>query len=107
MKTISASELAAWLADSTREPPLLLDVREPWEQQICCIGGSEPVTMAELRTRFTVPDGARPIVCLCHHGWRSAYATMFLQGQGFEDVYNLTGGIDAWARQIDPHMARY
>jgi rhodanese-related sulfurtransferase len=107
MKTISAPELAHWLADPQRPRPLLLDVREPWEQQICRIEGSDLVPMRVLPARLDELDPQRPIVCVCHHGGRSAHAAMFLGRQGFGDVYNLTGGVDAWARQVDTQMATY
>jgi len=107
MKTISAPELAHWLADPQRPPPLLLDVREPWEQQICRIDGSELVPMRALPARLNELDPARPTICICHHGGRSAHVAMFLARQGFAEVYNLTGGVDAWARQVDRRMATY
>ena len=107
MKTISAAELADWLADEHRERPLLLDVREPWETQICAIPGSEQVPMREVPTALERLDRERPIVCICHHGGRSAHVAMFLLRQGFADVYNLSGGVDAWARQVDPAMPVY
>jgi rhodanese-related sulfurtransferase len=107
MKTISAPELAHWLADPQRPRPVLLDVREPWEQQICRIEGSDLVPMRALPARLDELDPQRPIVCVCHHGGRSAHVAMFLGRQGFGDVYNLTGGVDAWARQVDTQMATY
>ena len=107
MKTLSAPELAHWLADSKRPRPLLLDVREPWEQQICQISGSELVPMRTLPARIDELGRDQPVVCICHHGRRSAYVAMFLAQQGFGDVYNLTGGVDAWARQIDAQMPTY
>jgi rhodanese-related sulfurtransferase len=107
MKTISAPELAHWLADPQRPQPLLLDVREPWEQQICRIDGSELVPMRALPARLNELDPVRPTVCICHHGGRSAHVAMYLTRQGFAEVYNLTGGVDAWARQVDTRMATY
>jgi rhodanese-related sulfurtransferase len=107
MKTVSAPELAHWLADPQRPRPLLLDVREPWEQQICQISGSELVPMRALPARFDEFDRDQPVVCICHHGGRSAHVAMFLARQGFADVYNLTGGVDAWARQVDVQMPTY
>ena len=107
MKTVSARELATWLADDLREKPMLLDVREPWEMQICRIEGSELVPMQSLPSRLREIDAGRPIVCICHHGRRSAYVAMFLAQQGFDDVHNLTGGVDAWARQVDAAMPTY
>jgi len=107
MKTLGATELAQWLADEGRPRPLLLDVREPWEQQICQISGSDLVPMRVLPARIDELDRQRPVVCICHHGGRSAHVAMFLARQGFGDVYNLTGGVDAWARQVDTQMATY
>ena len=107
MKSVSATELSNWLADKGRKAPVLLDVREPWETQICRIDGSELVPMRALPARLHELDPADPIVCICHHGGRSAHVTISLTRQGFEDVYNLTGGVDAWARQVDAAMPTY
>jgi rhodanese-related sulfurtransferase len=107
MKTVSARELATWLADDRREKPLLLDVREPWETQICRIDGSELVPMQALTARLPDLKPERPVVCICHHGGRSAHVAMFLARHGYESVFNLTGGVDAWARQVDTAMPTY
>lgn len=107
MKTVSAPELAHWLADPARPKPVLLDVREPWEFERCRLQGAALMPMRVLPQRFADIDGSAPIVCICHHGGRSAHAAMFLTRQGFGEVYNLTGGVDAWALQVDPTMARY
>ena len=107
MKLLSANDLAQWLADGSRARPVLLDVREPWEQQVCAIAGSEMMPMQQVPARFGSLDPRQPIVCVCHHGQRSARVAMFLQQQGYEDVYNLIGGVDAWARQVDPRMPTY
>jgi len=107
VKSISAAELARWLADGERARPLLLDVREPWEQKICTIAGSEVMPMQEIPARFSSIDPQQPVVCVCHLGGRSARVAVFLQRQGYEDVYNLTGGIDAWAKQVDSSMPVY
>ena len=107
MKTISAPALALWLQDPERPPPQLLDVREPWEQQICHVAGSRLLSMRALPAQLGELDPQRPLVCICHHGGRSAHVAMWLARQGFADVYNLSGGVDAWARQVDPKMATY
>ena len=107
MNSISVTELAQWLADPARERPVLLDVREPWEQQICAIEGSRPMPMQQIPSRFGTLDPEQPIVCVCHHGHRSAQVTLFLQRQGFADVYNLSGGVAAWAREVDRNMPTY
>jgi len=83
MKSVSATELSNWLADKGRKAPVLLDVREPWETQICRIDGSELVPMRALPARLHELDPADPIVCICHHGGRSAHVTIFLARQGF------------------------
>jgi rhodanese-related sulfurtransferase len=107
MNALSAPELAHWLADPQRPRPQLVDVREPWEQQICQIDGSALVPMRVLPQKLEDIDPARPVVCICHHGGRSAHVAMFLERQGYGEVYNLTGGVDAWARQVDRSMATY
>jgi rhodanese-related sulfurtransferase len=107
MKTISAPALAQWLQDPQRPAPLLLDVREPWEHQICHIAGSRLLPMRTLPAQLDQLERDTPVVCICHHGARSAHVAMWLARQGFADVYNLSGGVDAWARQVDPKMATY
>lgn len=107
MQQISAPELAAWLGDSTREQPLLLDVREPWEFQTCHIAGSQPIPMNTIPARQQELDPDATIVCICHHGARSAQVAGFLERQGFGKVINLSGGIAAWALQVDPAMPSY
>ena len=111
MININALELASWLADATRTPPLLLDVREPWEYEICHLNNSVaiplktlPVQLEEFSTNIA-PETT--IVCICHHGVRSLKAAHFLQQNGFSQPINLTGGINAWAQQVDPTMAVY
>lgn len=107
MKGLSAPELAAWLADEGRPQPLLLDVREPWENNVCRIEGSLFVPMHTVPQRLREWEAARDTVCICHHGGRSMHVAMFLERQGFASVFNLTGGVDAWARQVDPAMPTY
>jgi len=107
MKTISAPTLAQWLQDPDRALPQMLDVREPWEYEICHIAGSRLLPMRTLPAHVGELDPKQPLVCICHHGNRSAHVGMWLWRQGFEDIYNLSGGVDAWARQVDPKMATY
>ena len=107
MKSLAARELADWLADEQRPKPQLIDVREPWEYQICRIEGSELMPMRSLAERIGELDPADSIVFVCHHGTRSMQVAQFLARQGFENVYNLTGGVDAWARQVDTAMPTY
>jgi rhodanese-related sulfurtransferase len=107
MKQISPAELAAWLADPTREQPFLLDVREPWEYDKARIPGSQLLPMGEVAARLGEIHEGKDVVAICHHGGRSMQVAMFLERAGFGRVYNLAGGVDAWARQIDPSMATY
>jgi sulfur-carrier protein adenylyltransferase/sulfurtransferase len=88
------------------ESVFLLDVREPFEHAIANIKG-QLIPLGELPARFGELDKNQEIVVYCHHGNRSRYAAEFLQSQGFQAVRNLTGGIDAWATEIDPKMKHY
>ncbi|MFA9440901.1 rhodanese-like domain-containing protein [Uliginosibacterium sp. sgz301328] len=107
MQPISAPDLAAWLADDSRAKPLLLDVREPSEFAVCAIEGATLIPMGTIPARSEELDPEQPIVCICHHGMRSAQVAMFLSQRGFSDLYNLTGGVHAWATQVDPAMPTY
>ena len=86
---------------------VLLDVREPAELAICRIRGSRAIPLGELARRAGELDPDQPIVCICHHGIRSANAAAVLAAQGFESVFNLSGGIERWALEVDPSLARY
>ena len=107
MQNMKANELAAWLDDETSPGPLLLDVREPWEYQICHIDGSQSMPMNTVPANAAQLDEDTPIVCICHHGMRSMQVAFFLEQHGFSNVINLTGGVDAWATQVDSRMPTY
>jgi rhodanese-related sulfurtransferase len=107
MRHLSAPELAQWLADDQRPRPLLLDVREPWEFQTCHIAGATAMPMRTVPTRIEELDQDAPVVCICHHGARSMQVAAFLEQNGFSDVTNLTGGVHAWALQVDNSMPTY
>lgn len=107
MQQISPRQLADWLADPARAKPLVLDVREPWELEICRIDGALAMPMRTVPAQSAALDDEMPLVVVCHHGMRSMQVAMFLERQGFADVFNLQGGIEAWASDIDPAMARY
>lgn len=104
---ISPAELAAWRADAARAAPLIVDVREPWEVQRCVIEGSQSIPLRELPERAAELPDDRDLVLVCHHGNRSEHAATWLARQGFPRVHNLEGGIDGWARMVDPAMPRY
>jgi adenylyltransferase/sulfurtransferase len=104
---ITPHDLAARLAAG--EPTYLVDVREPWEHAIVALPGSRLLPLDELPARhgeLAPPPGAL-VVTYCHHGIRSVDAAMFLARNGCAGVVSLAGGIDAWARTIDPALRRY
>jgi rhodanese-related sulfurtransferase len=107
MEHVSAPELAAWLADTSRGKPLLLDVRENWEFETCKIEGSVQIPMNTIPARMQELEEDAQIVCICHHGARSMQVAAFLERNGFSSVTNLTGGIHAWAVQVDSTMPKY
>jgi rhodanese-related sulfurtransferase len=104
---MTAPELAAWIADPARPQPVLLDVREPREHQICMIEGSVPIPMNTIPLRMSELETDAPIVCICHHGGRSMQVANFLEQNGFTNMINLAGGIHAWSQQVDPSMPTY
>ncbi|QMV20030.1 sulfurtransferase [Granulicella sp. 5B5] len=93
---------------AAEHPPLLLDVREPWEVATAGIDGATLIPMNEIpgRAHQELNDEA-PILVLCHHGARSLSVTAWLRNQGFDKAQSIAGGIDAWSRLIDPHIPRY
>lgn len=107
MQTVTAPELAQWVADSTRTAPLLLDVREPAEYQICHLDNAMLIPMNTIPARLAELDPDAEIVCICHHGGRSMQVANYLERNGFTKVINLTGGVHAWSQQVDPGMPTY
>jgi rhodanese-related sulfurtransferase len=107
LKQITPRELAAWLSDPGRARPQLLDVREPWEWQTARIEGAQHIPMREVPARLAELDPGRALVAVCHHGGRSMQIAMFLEKNGFAEVHNLQGGVDAWSRTVDPAVALY
>lgn len=107
MQSLTAQELNSWLNDGERNTPVLLDVREPWEFETCHIDGSVSMPMSTVPNNLKELDTEQPIICICHHGVRSMQVGMYLEQQGFPRVINLTGGVDAWARQVDSTMPTY
>lgn len=90
-----------------RDQWTLLDVREAWELEIASIDGALHIPLGQLLTRVAELDTALPVAVLCHSGMRSGQAAQFLDKQGFKRVYNVSGGIDRWATDVDPAIARY
>ncbi|HEY0307444.1 MAG TPA: rhodanese-like domain-containing protein [Acidobacteriaceae bacterium] len=92
----------------TEDAPLLLDCREPMEYEMARIEGAVLMPMGDIPSRVHQElDPDQPIVVVCHHGQRSLNVTVWLRQQGFEHVQSLAGGIDEWARTIDPAVPRY
>jgi rhodanese-related sulfurtransferase len=89
------------------EPLRLLDVREPWECAIAQLAGSVNIPMGEIASRWPELDADADIVVVCKAGSRSRRVAQFLSAHGFGRVANLSGGIDAWTRDIDPSLASY
>jgi len=102
---VGATELSAELA--APDPPLLLDVREPQERSISRLEGALEIPKRELTARVDELTRARAIVIFCRSGSRSADATRTLLDLGFRNVRNLRGGINAWAREVDPRLPQY
>ena len=85
----------------------LLDVREPREVEKSRIEGSKHIPMGEIPTRVQELDPDEHIIVVCHHGMRSLSVTNWLRQQGFEKVQSMRGGIDGWARTVDPKVPIY
>jgi rhodanese-related sulfurtransferase len=108
-------QLHAWLAAqqaATGKEPLVLDVREPWEVQVSAVHATEGFALAAIPMN-TIParvaelDPDQPVAVLCHHGARSQRVAMFLALQGFANLANIAGGIDAWSQELDASVPRY
>ena len=102
---VSATELAAEL--NSGRTLVLLDVREEWEAAIASLPGAVLVPLGNLAEELDGVDPDTEIVAYCHHGIRSASALDLLRSRGFASARHLSGGIDAWARAVDPTMERY
>lgn len=97
----------ATAAQLLREGALMLDVREAFEVETCAIAGSRHIPMGQIPGSLPDLPRDRLILVLCHVGQRSLRVTRYLRTNGFTQVSNVAGGIEAWAGQIDPSLARY
>ena len=113
---IRPAHLAAWtLSVQSIGRPVVLDVREPGELATVSLkvdagpNGFDllAIPMNSVPARLAELDASRPIACLCHHGARSQRVAAFLEAQGFAQVVNIAGGIDAWAQELDASLVRY
>jgi rhodanese-related sulfurtransferase len=89
------------------QPPLVLDVRESWERAAARLPGTVDIPMMEIPQRLAELPRDRPIVVMCHGGVRSLKVAQFLAQNGISQVANLTGGIHAWAHDVDPGVGTY
>jgi rhodanese-related sulfurtransferase len=89
------------------DPPLLVDVREPWEHQIAAIAGAHHIPLGALPSRVGELPRDRPIVLHCHHGGRSLQAARWLESRGYQQLANMNGGIDVWSQTVDQAVPRY
>ena len=105
MREISVQDLNARL--KAGETLVLLDVREPWERNLCALPNSLHAPMQQVPTVINTLDAADEVIVYCHTGVRSFHVGKFLEHNGFKNVANLRGGIEAWAREVDNTMARY
>jgi rhodanese-related sulfurtransferase len=103
--TISPVELKARIEKGDKL--ILLDVREQWEFDLAKLNGSTLIPLGTLPQSLSRLSRESEIIAICHHGMRSADATNFLLQQGFPNVKNLVGGIDAWSTQVDGSVPRY
>lgn len=106
---VMPAAVATWQALPPGERPCLLDCRQPEEVAICHLEGSLCIPMAgipaQLERLQSLAD--RGIVVYCHHGMRSLQVTAFLRARGLGNCFSMAGGIELWAREIEPGMARY
>jgi rhodanese-related sulfurtransferase len=110
---VRPADLAAWFAQNADATPVLLDVREPWELQTASVAPQGftlvAIPMNEIPGRLAELNGGQSelrIACLCHHGARSQRVAAFLNQNGFDQLANVAGGIDAWSSH-DPSVPRY
>ncbi|NVM88699.1 rhodanese-like domain-containing protein [Variovorax sp. SG517] len=110
---VRPADLAAWFAQNADAAPVLLDVREPWELQTASVAPQGftlvAIPMNEIPGRLAELSDGQPelrIACLCHHGARSQRVAAFLNQNGFDQLANVAGGIDAWSSH-DPSVPRY
>ena len=102
---LTPAELRQRLAE--REALVLLDVRQDWETRLCRLDNALHIPIEEIELRVEELDPAAETIVYCHQGVRSAAVAEYLRGLGFANVRNLAGGLDAWARVVDPSMRRY
>lgn len=98
---------AKQLRDATPDGTVLIDVREPYELEICRVAGATHIPMGQIPVEVPALPKDKHLLIMCHAGGRSRRVTEYLRSQGFTAVSNIAGGIDAWAEEIEPGMQRY
>jgi len=88
-------------------PPYVVDVRTETEHALARLEAASLIPMDEMTTRWDELPMNRDIVVMCHHGIRSMHVALWLENKGFDRLYNLTGGIDQWSRDVDSSVPRY
>jgi len=106
MREFNAEQLRSYL-DTCDEQPLLLDVRQPWEVEVCKIENSVLIPMSTIPGKVESLDLNRETVVICHHGIRSRSVGRYLEQAGFNNIINLSGGMAQWAKMVDTQMATY
>lgn len=89
------------------EKLFLVDVRNPWEYDLCRIAGAKSIPLSSLPASLNALPDAEEVICYCHHGMRSLNAAAWLRQQGIENARSMAGGIDQWAIEIDQKIPRY
>lgn len=107
MQSIGPDALAAWLGDSQRQQPVLLDVRQSWEVATASLPGIIHIPMNDIPDHLDALPRDADVVCICHHGIRSMQVGRFLEHHGFTRIINLSGGMDALSRSVYPHIPVY
>ncbi len=102
---LKPGELKAWF--DAKENIQLIDVRENWEHQFAKLENSELIPLGAFSKYASGLDSTKKIVIYCHHGIRSYQACQYLQSLGFNEIFNLDGGIDAWSKEIDNTVPLY
>lgn len=106
MKHITPTQLNEHL-QHCETTPILLDVREQWEFDYCNIKDSILIPMGQLPDRLDELDSSQEIIMICHHGIRSRQMGYYMEQMGFDNIINLEGGVEQWARDVEPTMKRY
>jgi rhodanese-related sulfurtransferase len=103
IQSISAQQALAMQSKGA----LILDVREPWELAIAAIDGALNIPMQSIPAALNALPREQDLLIICHHGMRSMQVARFLELQGFNELFNITGGTDAWSRTADTALPRY